>query len=62
MKAGRKKRAAPGDKVGNEERPGPEAAGLKDEESCRCKDVSKKSMSELLKVAISDLSFWKKSK
>jgi len=62
MKDDRQKSPASADKRRKEERPATEAAGLKDEESCRCKEVSKKSMSELLKVAISDLSFWKKSK
>jgi hypothetical protein len=32
------------------------------EESCRCKEVAKKTPKELLKVAIDDLSFWKKTK
>jgi hypothetical protein len=32
------------------------------EDSCRCKEVSKKSLPELLKVVISDLTFWKKAK
>jgi hypothetical protein len=30
------------------------------EEECRCKEMSRKSLPELLKVAVSDLSFWKK--
>jgi hypothetical protein len=30
------------------------------EDSCRCKEVAKKTPKELLKVAIDDLSFWKK--
>jgi hypothetical protein len=32
-----------------------------DEDDCRCKEVSKKTVPELLKVVISDLAFWKKS-
>ncbi|HKN18857.1 MAG TPA: hypothetical protein VJW95_03595 [Dissulfurispiraceae bacterium] len=32
----------------------------KAEESCRCKEASKKTPLELLKLMISDLSFWKK--
>jgi len=36
----------------------PEAQG----EDCRCKEMSKKTPRELLKVAIDDLSFWKKKK
>ncbi len=31
-------------------------------EDCRCKEMSKKTPRELLKVAIDDLSFWKKKK
>jgi len=30
------------------------------EESCRCKEASKKTPLELLKLMINDLSFWKK--
>ncbi len=30
------------------------------EEGCRCKEASKKTPLELLKLMISDLSFWKK--
>jgi hypothetical protein len=62
MKTDRQKGAAPGKKQLDEERPGPEAAGRGDEESCRCKEASRKSFPELLKVVISDLSFWKKGK
>jgi len=32
------------------------------EEDCRCKEVSKKTVPELLKVMISDLAFWKRSR
>jgi hypothetical protein len=32
------------------------------EDSCRCKEVAKKTPKELLKVAIDDLSFWKRTK
>jgi hypothetical protein len=32
------------------------------EQSCRCEEVAKKTPKELLKVAIDDLSFWKKRK
>ena len=31
-------------------------------EDCRCKEMSKKTPRELFKVAIDDLSFWKKKK
>jgi hypothetical protein len=31
-------------------------------DDCRCKEVSKKTPRELLKVMVGDLSFWKKKK
>lgn len=31
------------------------------EDSCRCKEVSKKTVPEMLKLMMSDLAFWKKS-
>jgi len=34
----------------------------KSEESCRCKEVSKKTPLEMLKFMIGDLAFWKKQK
>lgn len=36
-----------------------EAAG---EEACRCKEVSKRSFPELLKLMLKDLAFWRKTK
>ncbi len=38
---------------------GPEEGG---EEACRCREVAEKTPKELLKLAIDDLSFWKKIK
>ncbi len=32
------------------------------EETCRCREVAEKTPKELLKLAIEDLSFWKKIK
>ncbi len=32
------------------------------EESCRCKEVAKKTPGELLRLMIGDLAFWKKGK
>jgi len=32
------------------------------EDSCRCKEVSKKTLPEMLKLMLSDLAFWKKAK
>ncbi|MBI4688936.1 MAG: hypothetical protein HY754_01480 [Nitrospirae bacterium] len=32
------------------------------EDACRCKEVSKKSFSELLKLMLGDLAFWGKKK
>ncbi len=31
-----------------------------DRESCRCKEVAKKTPREMLKLVINDMSFWKK--
>ena len=31
-------------------------------ESCRCKEVAKKTPSEMLRLMISDMAFWKKGK
>jgi hypothetical protein len=33
-----------------------------DEDECRCKEVAKKTPFEMLKLMISDLAFWKKTK
>ena len=62
MKTGRHKEAAPEKKRRRKAMPEQESAALEDEESCRCKEISKKSIPELLKVAVTDLSFWKKGK
>ena len=43
-------------------KPGEKGAGEADEENCRCQEVSKKTVPELLKIMISDLAFWKKAK
>ena len=32
------------------------------EDNCRCKEVSKKTLPEMLRLMISDLSFWKETK
>jgi hypothetical protein len=32
------------------------------EDSCRCKEVSKKTIPEMLKLMLGDLAFWKKAK
>jgi hypothetical protein len=37
-------------------------AGEGSEITCRCKEVSKKTLAEMLKLMISDLAFWKKTK
>jgi len=37
-------------------------AGDVSEDSCRCKEVSKKTIPEMLKLMLSDLAFWKKAK
>jgi hypothetical protein len=35
--------------------------GAVTEDSCRCKEVAKKTLPEMLKLMVSDLAFWKKS-
>jgi len=40
---------------------GPEA-GETGETTCRCKEVSKKTLPDLLRLMIKDLAFWKKTK
>jgi hypothetical protein len=45
-----------------EEKPLKKEHSDKAEDSCRCKDVSKKSFTELLKLMVSDLVFWRKTK
>lgn len=62
MKTGRRRKAAPERKQQRKTIPEPESAAPEDEESCRCKEISRKSIPELLKVAVTDLSFWKKGK
>jgi len=37
-------------------------AGEAGEISCRCKEVSKKTLPELIRLMIKDLAFWKKTK
>lgn len=39
-----------------------EETGPGNEDACRCKEVSRKSFPELLKVMIKDLAFWKREK
>jgi hypothetical protein len=41
---------------------GKHQAGETGGENCRCKEVSKKTVPELLKTMIGDLAFWKKGK
>lgn len=38
-----------------------ESEGVSDD-SCRCKEVSKKRLPEMLKLMVSDLAFWRKAK
>lgn len=61
MKAARRKKA-PDEKRRKQESKGVAAAEGSDDESCRCKEISRKSLPDLLKVVIDDLSLWKKAK
>ena len=47
------------DEKGN---PAKQEAGEADEIICRCKEVSKKTLPELLRLMIKDLAFWNKAK
>lgn len=42
--------------------PAEQEAGGAGESNCRCKEVSKKTFPELLRLMIKDLAFWKKVK
>jgi hypothetical protein len=42
--------------------PDEQEAGEAGEITCRCKEVSKKTLPELLRLMIKDLAFWKKAK
>jgi hypothetical protein len=43
-------------------KPAEQEAGEADEIACRCKEVAKKTLPELLRLMIKDLAFWKKTK
>ena len=43
-------------------KPAEQEAGEAGEIICRCKEVSKKTLPELLRIMIKDLAFWKKAK
>jgi len=62
MNNDRRKGSAPGKKQRRRQCPGPAAAGRDNGENCRYKEISKKSVPDLLKVVIDDLSLWKKGK
>lgn len=42
------------------EKPAEREAGDVGEDSCRCKEVSKKTIPQMLKLMLNDLAFWKK--
>ena len=56
MKKSKKPSVFSGKQPTEKEKPAEQEA----EESCRCKEASKKTPLELLKLMINDLSFWKK--
>ena len=49
-----------GKKSAEREKPAEQDAVDISEDSCRCKEVSKKTIPEMLKLMLSDLAFWKK--
>jgi hypothetical protein len=54
--------AGPVNRPEEKEKPGKRETGEGDESVCRCKEVSKKTFPEMLKLMLSDLIFWKKTK
>jgi len=59
MEQKRKHAAGEAKKSPDEDTTGPEF-GTDGGDGCRCKEVSKKSSLELLRLMLSDLAFWKK--
>jgi hypothetical protein len=55
-----KRSAGPDKRPMEKEKPEEREAGESGEENCRCQEVSKKTVPDLLKIMISDLTFWKK--
>lgn len=51
-----------GKRPGETVKPGEQEAGEGSKVSCRCKEVSKKTLPEMLRLMLSDLAFWKKAK
>ena len=41
-------------------KPAEREAGVVGDDSCRCKEVSKKTIPQMLKLMLSDLAFWRK--
>jgi hypothetical protein len=62
MKPNKQQSADAGKKPLEKEKPPEREAGEESEESCRCKEVAKKTPLDLLKLMVSDLAFWKKAK
>jgi len=56
------RQAGPVNRPEEKEKPGEQETGEGDERVCRCKEVSKKTFSEMLKLMLRDLIFWKKTK
>jgi hypothetical protein len=48
--------------LGKDETPAESQAGAEKDDACRCKATSELSPGELLKLMVSDLAFWKKTK
>jgi len=51
-----------GDKADVVEKKGEREEAEGNEDECRCKEMSEKTFTGLLKVAVDDLAFWKKGK
>ncbi|MBF0557950.1 MAG: hypothetical protein HQL08_04120 [Nitrospirae bacterium] len=60
MKKSQHSSAGPEKKSGLDNKPVEHKANDTDKDDCRCKEVSKKTPMELLKLMINDLAIWKK--
>jgi len=62
MKKSKKPSAGPGKGILKEEKFLKKEVKEGNEESCRCKEVAKKTPREMLRLMINDMAFWKKNK
>lgn len=60
MTQNRKQAAGPDKKHPGNNRSGEMQTNEGSEDNCRCKEVSKKTLPEMIKLMLKDLTFWKK--